>query len=236
MEFLAKVNPFYFAAIAGFAAIRDVRFYLCGVYIEPYPGGGVMIVATDGRVMGAIHDPHGYVREPIIVATPPKALVAACTKRHQKFWWPSKLYIGQRASVVTFGDSDEAPELFGTGTIATVQTSLVDGQYPEWIRPIPAKVEDGAPMPLFNSSFLKPFVNAQKILGAQLAGSAGVFLMPAGPEKPMVVRLDVTPEIRERFTGLIMPLQEATGRPNALLTPEVAALRAAYKPKEKVDV
>lgn len=49
------------------AGVAEARHYLTGVYVEPAPGGGALMVATDGRVMLAARDPQGFAPAPAIV-------------------------------------------------------------------------------------------------------------------------------------------------------------------------
>lgn len=81
MDIIARVNPKYFAAINLFAAENDVRYYLCGVYIEPHPEKGAVIVATNGHIIGIIHDPEGFCAKPIIVGDITKPLISACRSK-----------------------------------------------------------------------------------------------------------------------------------------------------------
>lgn len=46
---------------------EETRYYLTGVYVEPAPGGGTLMVATDGRVMLVARDPLGIAPAPAIV-------------------------------------------------------------------------------------------------------------------------------------------------------------------------
>lgn len=46
---------------------EETRYYLTGVHVEPAPGGGALMVATDGRGMLVARDPHGFVPAPMIV-------------------------------------------------------------------------------------------------------------------------------------------------------------------------
>ena len=46
---------------------EETRYYLIGVHVEPAPGGGALMVATDGRVMLVARDTHGFVPAPAIV-------------------------------------------------------------------------------------------------------------------------------------------------------------------------
>jgi hypothetical protein len=46
-------------------AHRDIRYYLCGVHVEPRQEGGVYIVATDGHRLVVIIDDSGKVSEDV---------------------------------------------------------------------------------------------------------------------------------------------------------------------------
>lgn len=46
---------------------EEIRYYLTGVHVEPVPGGGALMVATDGRAMLVARDPHGFAPAPAIV-------------------------------------------------------------------------------------------------------------------------------------------------------------------------
>lgn len=65
------------AAVAQFKASNDIRYYLNGVYVEPGPLGGVIIVATNGHAMGAWLDETGEIERPAILRVRAK-LQAAC--------------------------------------------------------------------------------------------------------------------------------------------------------------
>jgi DNA polymerase-3 subunit beta len=65
------------AAIAQFKASNDIRYYLNGVYVEPRPQGGVVIVATNGHAIGAWLDISGEIDRPAILRIGAK-LQAAC--------------------------------------------------------------------------------------------------------------------------------------------------------------
>lgn len=81
MKYLAKVNAKYFAAATVFMAEKDVRYYLCGVCIQPHPEGGAAIVATNGYAMFVIRDPDAEVDREYIVGGISRQLVTACKTR-----------------------------------------------------------------------------------------------------------------------------------------------------------
>ena len=46
---------------------EETRYYLTGVYVEPHPDGGALMVGTEGRAMLVAHDPDGVAPAPTIV-------------------------------------------------------------------------------------------------------------------------------------------------------------------------
>lgn len=48
-----------------------------GLLIEPHPEGGVLVIATNGSVLAALHDPDGFANTPFRALLPP-AFRAAC--------------------------------------------------------------------------------------------------------------------------------------------------------------
>src|SRR5690606_12660465 len=112
MNYLARVNPKYFAAIELYAAKNDIRYYLNGVRIEPHPQQGAVIVATNGYRLAAIHDPDGWCEEPIIVGDIPRSLVAACKAKDNEltFTTPKQLWVSKTSAVVMGCDDTEPPQ------------------------------------------------------------------------------------------------------------------------------
>jgi hypothetical protein len=66
-----------FAAVAHFQAVKDIRYYLCGVRWEPHPKGGALLMATDGHRLAIAFDVEGRVDRPQTTVTSPGLCVAA---------------------------------------------------------------------------------------------------------------------------------------------------------------
>lgn len=45
---------------------NDIRYYLKGIYAEPHPNGGALLVATDGHMLVAIHDTEAICSEKML--------------------------------------------------------------------------------------------------------------------------------------------------------------------------
>lgn len=208
MESIARVNPKYFAAISLFQAVSDVRYYLCGVYIEPHPEKGVVIVATDGHTLGLLHDPDGWVKSPIIVGDISKSLVTACASNGSKRRpAPAHLYLSEKGAVV---DTEETPTKevnpFSDSAVHMSKIKLVDGAFPNWRRVVEQNRVKGTEFPCVNSIYLARLDAAMKILNTQGRYYGGIELMSSGRETTMIARFP-QPDLEQRFLALIMPMR-----------------------------
>lgn len=112
-------------------ATVDIRYYLCGVRIEPRTEGGVYIVATDGHRMIAVIDETGHVDEPRIVRMSASTF-AKLPKIGNKDDWA--------ASVIEVEGSAHLVIKDGSGKIVHLQPNdgddlfINDAKYPDWRR------------------------------------------------------------------------------------------------------
>jgi hypothetical protein len=229
MAFFARVNPKYFAAIHQCAAKGDVRYYLNAVQIERHPSGGVLIVATNGHFMGAMHDPKGWLhpeRSSLLLGTVSKRLLAACIARKgfdQEA--PAHLWIAEKFSLVSSQvNSIEEPELFGEHSHLTERTELVDGVFPNWRRVMPTKRrKELEPFPCLNGEYLEVFNKIGCLLtGQKSLGGGGMRLEPSEGNGSVVVRFE-NHAIIDRFVGVVMPMR---AEPVKSLLPEWAIAEA----------
>lgn len=210
MEFLARVNPRYFAGIERFAAAKDVRFYLCGVFIEPHPHGGVTIVATDGHIMAAAYDPEGWCAEPIIVGDITRPLLSACKKRGLPSARAEQLWIAKDCAVVSSSAETEPPPApFGEAALHSSKISIIDGQFPDWRRVMPNdRTVRPAEFPAVNGRYLATVSEAVQIMADthRSLNVNSIRLYPDGDSLSVVVRsLDL--DLADRFVALVMPVQ-----------------------------
>lgn len=114
---------------------EETRYYLTGVYVEPAPGGGALMVATDGRVMLVARDPLGIAPAPAIVrltmpeSSPPDP--SCCDDGCCALMADS--YIGAR---LTFDLPDEGPVVAammrGSHPWKHAIVERIKGQFPNW--------------------------------------------------------------------------------------------------------
>ncbi len=234
MNYISHVNPRYFAAIAKFASNRDVRYYLNGVCITPHHEKGVVVVATNGHVLGAIHDPDGYVDCEIIVPMPPKAILSACLKQDKRNHpGAAHLWIGtDRILVSSEKNVAVPPEAFGDDVLAQAASKLIDGKFPDWRRIIPKPDEksDGI-TPVVGTKVLQPFVEAAQILGSKTYGGR-MRMEQRGSASSIIVRMD-----SDLFVGIAMPMRDDArpeGLPSFCTERPAPKLVAAAKPRARV--
>lgn len=210
MEFLACVNPRYFAGIELFAAKNGVRYYLQGVYIEPHHEKGAVIVASDGHRLAAIHDPDGMCKEPIIVGEITKGLISACKSKGsaKRMTVPGKLWIGNGGAILTHSlASEHAPDdSFDPAVLHASKIRLLDGKFPDW-RQVVGKLSaaEGKPIPVLNAGYVASVSDALRIMDPTDKAPV-VRLYGNGTECAAVARCGNL-DIGERFVALIMPLR-----------------------------
>ncbi|MBD1602269.1 hypothetical protein [Pseudomonas typographi] len=212
MTYLARVNPKYFAAIHQCAAQNDVRYYLNAVHIEPHSAGGVLIVATNGHFLGAIHDPDGWIapgQQSLLIGAGSKRLLSACmARRGPDSDPPAVLWVAEKYSLLSsVVDTSEEPEMFGEHAHLTERTALVDGQFPNWRRVIPSARQpfDGQ-FPCINGEYLEAFNKIGVMLSGQKRfGGGGMHLEASAGHAQIVVRFN-NHDLIDRFVGVIMPM------------------------------
>lgn len=120
-----KLQSRIVAAICQFKAEHDIRYYLNGVYVEPLPTGGVVIVATNGHAMGIWRDPEGEIERNAILRISNK-LQSACNSKGAKHL----RLIDNRLTVVD-----------KNGLEIHVQPNRekweVEGKFPDWKKVVP---------------------------------------------------------------------------------------------------
>lgn len=131
---MITVNANLFRIVAMCQSTDPTRFYLAGVYLEPGPGGlGVVMTATNGRVLTTAYDEQGDMdgASPVIIGLP-KPTLSACKATSR----------GESSLAIDVTSSSATITLNGTET-ARAGNVVVDGTFPDWRRVIPT-VKSGA--------------------------------------------------------------------------------------------
>ena len=215
-------TPKYLPILDLFKAVHDIRYYLCGVYVEKAPQGGVFLVATDGHSMAVVYDKDGNIdgAENAIVTIDPGMVSAAkkAAKSEGKSGLQYRVIVrGTRAMVAVPGA--DGMELF-------IQPGrcLIEAKFPEWRKVMPAfdKLKPGAVADcMVNPSYLARFAK----IGTDRF--KGIALWQEAPEKPIVVQALALPEAF--FVVMPMKGEGALGKFAAFMPP-------TEKEGEKVEV
>ena len=198
----AKVQARYLPMLAPLISSEETRYYLTGVRIESHPAGGALLIATDGRRLGVIHDSTGEVVKPGIFPLSPDLL------REVKV----EIY-GTETTIVEFDGECVALRKGNRKTFVGL-SQFIDGEFPDWRRVFP-KGEPRHEAWDFNPAYLAAFQDA--------ANGQGVHITGYDAMEPVVIRPVATPE----FVGLLMPMKRQDahprGIPDWILRPEKAA-------------
>jgi DNA polymerase-3 subunit beta len=193
---MITVDAKLFVACAQVQSTEDVRYYLNGVYVQPHPIKGALLIATDGHRMMVAHDEEGEVSKAAIIKLPKEAMAF-------KFKAPTvepKLRI----------DAD------GIATLATYrseQSTVIDGTFPDWpyvMRPILANAKKrfyGKEV-LGAASFNGKYLGSFGAIAAFLKGdkSAPVKVVSHNESDPALVLFPSD----DRVFGVLMPMRAST--------------------------
>jgi hypothetical protein len=179
----ATVSARKFAAAYVTVSTEETRYYLCGVFIEPCPHGGVFLVSTDGHRLTVIHDPDGTTDEPTVRNVPKEILTAA--KKPGNFDNP----------IIFKGDSVTLADM-------TVIAPPTTGTYPDWRRVVP-DVPTEAKCGAFNAAYLGDYAKIARILTGVRSGV--VSIQPSPTNAAAIITLNGSPE----FYGALMPMRSA---------------------------
>lgn len=148
-----------FAAVALFRAVKDIRYYLNGVYLETRPLGA-RLVAIDGYTMGVGRIAGSFPVARVII---PESLVKLVKSggRNPKtvdlefdetpFTYDNDTFQPRTVTLCTYGNTMSAPE--------------VEGKYPDWRQVCPSTPASGE-CGQFQAEYLLRCDKASQILGA----------------------------------------------------------------------
>lgn len=137
-------------AVALAQSTEETRYYLCGVHVEPRPDGGVILVATDGKVMTVAHDPTGSCDGKAIYPIGKKMLSDLKAKRADRAVFAD-------GTLMVVGEDGAA-----LGMHAVVP---LDGTFPDWRRGLPVGVSAPASGSAFAVKYLDAVHRTAKMLG-----------------------------------------------------------------------
>lgn len=213
------------AAICTFKAECDIRYYLNGVYVEPIEGGGALIIATNGHVMGIWRDMTGIVERPAILRMD-KRLEVACKGSDQK-----RLTIIDDRLVVLTMTGEVSSETYVQNRFSSAPGSWeVSGKFPDWKRVAPTDTGGRMLHDSMNASYVGLMSRAIRVgTGEKFAGIS--FLQPGTNSAVAVIAAGVS-----EFFGIIMPFRDgATAYPKWVNALKAAAPAAPLPGKQPSD-
>ncbi|MBX5131630.1 hypothetical protein HJB80_02845 [Rhizobium lentis] len=180
---------------------EETRYYLNGVFIEPHPEKGALLVATDGHRMLVAHDENGQCEEKIIVKLPKYALQEC---KHKPVHGSARIleidHEGTGNAKISQINSGEFSD------ILTVYDVLIDGTFPNWRRAVP-DMSDEAPGTVgvgFNAKYLKEFGALGQEITKTIDGASPAFIIQKqSGGSPTIIRWS---GVRHIF-GVFMPMR-----------------------------
>jgi len=193
-----SLNSKFVAAVAQFKAGHDIRYYLNGVYVEPGPDGGAMIVATNGHALCLWLDPDGVVDRPVILRTG-GPLLTACARKDAK-------YLKLTSDRLTVTDKNDQ-ELF---VQPNKEKWEIEGKFPDWKRVIPETSDVASLFDALNPSYVSLVTRTLKIGTTSDKWENGICFNQSAKNHGIVVTS--TSMKAENFLAVIMPLRECEAR------------------------
>lgn len=191
-----NLNARLVAAICEFKAKNDIRYYLNGVYVEPLPAGGAVIVATNGHAMGIWRDTSAEVERPAILRIG-KNLREVCQEAAD-----ARLeLIDGRLTVTNKQKTEYHVQPNGGKDGSPASWEIARDKYPLWKAVFPDECKTG-PVGMFNAAYLKLVHKALKIATGN--DFAGITLRQSDEKKSIFVSSSLLTD----FAAIIMPMYD----------------------------
>lgn len=212
-----RVSPDLVVCAAAFMSVDETRYYLNGIYFEPSPKGGVIVVATDGHTMIVLHDPDGEANRPAIVAVQPSFVSKVRSEKRKRRTQnePAVIEIKSLEDTPWLNTIEVLPHPLNRHDHIIYHVAEIDGKYPDWRRVVPKKPQrksDGKTdqVPSVASRYIERAGKALKTLGVERDGGntySGVMFHPGDtPSDPVVLTSRV---IAPGFV-VLMPMRDDT--------------------------
>ena len=180
-----KVNAKLFAATARTISTEEARYYLCGVFFEANPNGGVTMVATNGHTMTVAHDPDGTIEGTDgAIMKVDKTVLTAAKKAHM-----GNMIFTSDVATVYAHNSDTIAGAMGP-------CLEIDGRFPDWRRVVPQYTDPKGQAAQDHHGYLgatlQTILDTAKILGGK---KASFTINAVGAKSPELVLYESTDQI-----------------------------------------
>jgi hypothetical protein len=179
-----SIKADYAKLVWPFVSADKERFFLNGFYVQRHPLGGAVIVATDGRSLGAFWDQYGEVKVPAIIRLN-KTTLAACDEDC------TLVLTGDRAGVYQMWNKETGEGLL----VAAQDAAVIEGDFPDWREIIPPFPRHPA-LASFAFPVLKKFEKVRRF-GSKISV---LRVFASSDSAPAIVLTE-----RDDFLGIIMP-------------------------------
>lgn len=196
-EPIFSVRSDLFRAVAVACSDEETRTYLHGVYIQPHPVEGVLMVATDGHRLLVAHDAGGSCSEPVIVKLSGPVLKAAKAKKTDHI--DGRRLVADDENGVRVVIPHESAEVYPVAW-------KIEGTFPDWRRVIPDAKRLTAPCPAvleYNAEYLGDFAKA----AAEIGNSRRIGIRTYDANGPALVTFE-----DDRLFGILMPMRVSPAR------------------------
>jgi hypothetical protein len=180
-----------FAAVAHFRALKDIRYYLCGIRWEPHPAGGALLMATDGHRLAVAFDAEGRCARAQTTHVSAGLCVAA---RHS-----------QAKLIAVAGERLTCFDKLHRETFVQPGTREIEGKWPriDSVLPDPKTLRQSTPS-VFNAQYIGDLGTAARLLRAARVDGLSFWQKEGEPTSAMLARYDTEPN----FVVLTMPMRE----------------------------
>lgn len=138
------------ARLAPFIGLDGTRYWMSGLYVEPF-SDGVLLVATNGYRLGMIYDDSGTADSPWICALP-QPLARGCRQKRAG----DIAFIGQVGYVLDPYHSGD-PATIGQHHLAIAHAPPIDGTFTNFRRGLPKELPGGSPSPTYRRADIDAF-------------------------------------------------------------------------------
>lgn len=209
-----KFKAEYACMLAPFVSEDETRYYLHGIGVFPHHDKGVLLVATNGHIMGVVHDENGETNGDWICPLTEAMRRAIQPDMRTTFDEDEGEYQYDARDIVphwcdfigdvgylTDAKCDDVEDI-GKHHACVDYAPAIDGTFPTWRQVVPYKPAGTRPIP-FNGHYLSEFAKAASVRNPSWKDGY-LTLFTGEANGPAIVRLHNIPE----FLGVIMPVKE----------------------------
>ncbi|RCK20106.1 hypothetical protein TH8_19810 [Thalassospira profundimaris] len=196
-----------FYAAWQFISTEETRYYLNGVFIEPHPDGGVLMVATDGHVFAAVHDRTAYIEgDGGWICSVPKSPFTSALKRRDAgtlHFVGNTTYLTDSIIGIDARHCRFDPTKITEQHKAIAYAPPIDGTFPDWRKIVPQGEAKPTHRFAINGRHFEKFTKAIETLSESKCAALS-FSTPKDGQSPILIQ---SGNARD-FFGIVMPMRD----------------------------